>query len=164
MKRPMCFISIVLLAFVIFLLTIVPPSVYNDTTSLKQEIRVEGRVRDKYSKNGSLYLCLVNAGVLTGNIPSVQKNGIIVKLNESYTVFEELPQTGSHCVISGKKMLFQRSSNPGQFDLGFYEMLKGFDYELYDSELIFVKASGDPADRLQEALCRVRHRWGATYD
>ena len=105
----MCFISIVLSVFLIFLLTIVPPSVYNDSTSLKQAIRIEGSIKDKYSKNGFLFLSIVNAGVITGNIPSKEKNDILVKLNEGQQDFEALPDIGTVCVIEGKKLLFSSS-------------------------------------------------------
>ena len=163
MKRPMCFISIVLAAFIIFLLTLSPPSVYNDVTSSEQPIEVEGRVGSKYLKNNSFYLELFDAVSVAGGIPEGQKNNIIVKLagDSRFADIRCLPEIGRICRIRGTKLLFMRSSNPGQFDMAFYEMQKGFDYQVCDSEITGTYGN---KDILKETLCIFRWRLGNIYD
>ncbi len=169
MKRPMCVIAACLCLGIFLLLRIRPPSVVEDDGTFPKEALMKGTVSDKYLKNGSFFLVLSNARSVREKNTSEKSINVIVKLKsdpeegeESGTArFLKEPEAGQQCLVYGKVYIFERSRNPGQFDMALYERYRGIDLELTSSEIKKVWGRGS---FVKEHLLRLKHRLSSVFE
>lgn len=162
MKRPACLVGLCLIFFLGLLFYLKMPEPYSDESISGRSISLNGTVDDKYSKNTGSYLVIKNAIIISGEDSKI-KHKVIVKLKERKESLAMLPPIGSEVTAAGKGMLFSRARNPGNFDLAQYEMIRGIDFEIYDSDIISFskKKRSLSAD---EGMCLLRERLSESID
>ncbi len=160
-KRPMCFISLSFTVFIVIFMAFRPPEPYYDGNHEFTETVIEGRVTEKYLKNSSFHLKISDARGVCGRYTDKESHNIIVHLDKDTVCFSQLPRIGSTCRIHGMKSAFSKATNPGQFDMAFYEMIHGYDYQLTGAEITAVDSG---YDHFRELMSRVRWKWECTYD
>lgn len=162
MKRPACVVGLCLIFFLGLLFYLKMPEPFSDDSISGRSISLNGTVDDKYSKNTGSYLVIKNAILISGK-DSERKHKVIVKLKEQRESLALLPPIGSRVIVEGKGMLFSRARNPGNFDLAQYEMIRGIDFEIYDSDIISL-SKPERAFQADEALCILRERLSRSID
>lgn len=93
--------------------------------------QIEGKITGKEIKNGKTYIMLKNINVISGceTVKEIRESNLIYKklgavcvLNEG----EELPKIGERVIITGKISLYDKATNPGQFDVRRYYISCGY--------------------------------------
>lgn len=168
MRRPLCMMSLVFLITQFLLLTIWPLPVYNDDTLNGQVIIVTGWVYQKEIRKEKSVIYLKNASIEAENSNNTtienqkkQELGIIVYLSEKANEISELPPIGERVKVSGRKVLFEPPTNPGQFDMGRYYQIRQIDYSLLEGKIL---ASDRNYNIYLETLSEIRSILAKSYD
>ena len=130
-----------------------PPDVPDNSV-----ITVSGRLSDRQYKNDSFIIILENAAPEKGD---PDKTSVLIYLKDHHGTLEDLPPIGSRVTVKGKFSLFDESTNPGQFDMRRYYLIRGIDYRLFNGRIL---SYGKKYDVLREKLFLFRCRLGAVYD
>lgn len=165
------FIAAVYLVFAVILTNLTKAVPYHDRKHVGETVVLCATVQTAYQKNSNLVLELTDARELPQNfsktdisseiqnLSNTESHGVIAYIsNEEGRV--QRPKCGSTVVVSGKKALFERAENFGQFDMALYEQSKGKDYCIFDTNII---AEGKDHDPVKETLLIVRERVAKIY-
>ncbi len=152
MKRPLCFCCLIFLILLRFLTGIagVPDNPYDGH---QEERCVLGTVGKKEIRNGKTVVCLEDVDI-GGQRSEI---GLLCVLEEG-----EIPPVGARIEVRGKIRSYSSATNPGEFDLRFYYLCKGYGARMAVEGWRDV---GDGRyDMWQESLWRFRCRLGKIYD
>ncbi|MBO6214593.1 MAG: DNA internalization-related competence protein ComEC/Rec2, partial [Lachnospiraceae bacterium] len=161
------------LVIILVLTVLTRPEPYLDESSEGETITLAAAVQTAYFKNSNLVLELYNAQELPENLSGYDISAKLSKINlnneKGYGVIAYIPEAssdfvrpkcGSSVVVMGKKALFERAENFGQFDMAAYEQLRGKDYCLFDSRIV---AESSDYDVLREGLLSLREKAAKVY-
>ncbi len=146
---------------------------YSDPSREGEQITLVAKVQSGYRKNDRLILELTEARELpeefsfNGEMPEIPKAfyknekgiGVLAYMDGGLNS-RERPKCGSRIVIEGKKSLFERAENFGQFDMAVYEQSRGMDHALFEARVL---AAGNEYDVVRETLLRIRERAAGVY-
>ena len=166
MKRPLC-------AGCLFFLILVwlglrwlgpPENPYGDHAG--ETVTITGVVEWKEEKNGKQLFYLKDVRFSDGrsqekreyeNEKTMGRIGLICNLSENGV----LPPLGSCVAVRGRMSLYQKATNPGEFDLYEYYLYKGYGAKLAVQEWIPV---ADHYEEWKEGLWQLRRFFGKIYD
>lgn len=157
-KRPLAFIACLFLISALMLMKLHPVRGCLPDISEGETVTVKGRLKEKQRKNDSYILVLSDAAPENGE---GHKNKILVYLNNEYSSYEDLPPLGAKVVVSGTYSLFDRATNPGQFDMREHYHIRGIEYRLFKAGICSCSKNHD---RLTEGLFRIRIRAADIFD
>lgn len=80
-----------------------------------------------------------------------QKDSILLYLGENENC---LPKAGSEVKVRGTIKVFERASNPGEFDAAQYYRTRGYCFFVKNAEIL---ETGETFDETEEILCQIRH-------
>lgn len=146
---------------------------YSDSSGEGEYITLVAKVQSGYRKNDRLILELTEARELpeeisfNGEMPEIPKTfykkekgiGVLAYMDDNLKD-QRRPKCGSRVVIEGKKSLFERAENFGQFDMAVYEQGRGMDHALFEAKIL---AAGNEYDVVRETLLEIRERAAGVY-
>jgi len=121
-------------------------------------ITVGGKLSDRQYKNDSFIIILEEAAPEKGD---PDKTSVLIYLKDHYDSLSDLPPIGSRVTVRGKFSLFDEATNPGQFDMRRYYLIRGIDYRLFNGQIL---SYGRRYDVLRERLFSLRCRLGDVFD
>lgn len=127
-KRPLALICLLITGGVAIFL-----DYYFDNRPLPRESYeqavMEGKVTDKYDKNGKLYVCIGKINDYDGELldKAVESGRIYGSLGAvcSFENYDEAPNIGERIRVEGRFSFYEGATNPGQFDVRRYYISKG---------------------------------------
>lgn len=164
-RRPLCTLCLTCVA-VIFLWQMFtgPPKVDADVWSGK-ELIICGIVSGKETREETQIVNLKN--VMFCDMESFVR-GDSVSFNELYKEYGlicymegELPPIGAEVLLTGRFMMFNEASNPGEFDQRNYYLLQGYFGKVTNAELLEVSVG---YGLWQEGLYRIKDYLGSVLD
>ncbi len=174
-RRPLSFIACLFLITLIMLLKLHPIRGNPPDIPEGKIVTLSGRLKDRQKKNGSFTLILSDTtlsdhSLLNTSIPDRrspdQKNppyrpSVLIYLDSTETSLSELPPLGSSVSVKGKFSLFEKATNPGQFDPEEYYHIRGIEYMLFNARIL---SRGEKYDLIKESLFRFRLKLSGVYD
>ncbi|MCR5527547.1 MAG: DNA internalization-related competence protein ComEC/Rec2 [Lachnospiraceae bacterium] len=164
MKRPLCRVGVLIFAAVWIAVSIRGPAMCNAVEN-GSYIEVTGTAVSRKCKSDK-YIIEIKKPELKSDLKGEKSNknkkikikGILVYLDTSEKC---IPKLGQRIKVAGKAELFEKATNPGQFDMRRYRMLHGLDFALMDAH---VKATGRSYNIFTETMQRIRERMVECYD
>lgn len=157
-RRPLVFIACLFLIIALILMKLHPIRGNPPDVPDNSLITVSGKLSDRQYKNDSFIIILDSAAPEKGD---PDKTSVFIYLKEQYDSLADLPPIGARVTVRGRFSLFEEASNPGQFDMRRYYLIRGIDYRLFDGEII---SYSKRYDVLREKLFSLRCSLGAVYD
>lgn len=164
-RRPLCTLCLTCIAvFFLWQMFTGPPSMDADAWSGK-ELLIRGIVSGKEIREETQIVYLTN--VTFCDRESFIREGS-VSFNNLYSEYGllcymegELPPIGAEVFLTGRFMMFNEATNPGEFDQRNYYLLQGYFGKVMNAELVGVSAE---YDIWQEGLFRIKNYLGSVLD
>ena len=153
MKRPLCYLAIIITVIVYLYLEICSSNILSFSFDKKdgEYTEIVGKVSDKeyrldYFGSKSLVLYVIPNDIKSNSFKYVQ----------CYLSSDDdpAPFIGQVVKIRGKTMLFPQKRNPGEFDSHLYYAIHKISYRIKDAKIV---ASGGKGDILSEKLFDIRY-------
>lgn len=159
MRRPLCMMCLAFVIIVFGLLQFLgkPPGPPEDLDG--QYLRLAGRVCRKEVKNDNSVIILDQISWERDSrisdysyLKSLQNSKIICSINEDF------PEMGRRVLVEGKASLFEKATNPGEFDAAEYYQIMGIAFQVENASIL---GRSRDYDRHKEFLYRFREGlWG----
>ena len=159
--------AVIVFGLVRLLCLLHPPEIYDAGDRVGYPCIVEGRVSDRYYKNDSLVVQIQKVRIISNPTDDKKSQNKTEYLRGAlcYTDIpisdNNLPCIGQALRIRGKLYSFERSRNPGQFDMAFYRAIHGIDIALMDAK---IEEKGKYYKYFPEVLKQIRERTAVLYD